>query len=55
MGSSRGDALRMNGVLQASKLMEVLVDAKVECGGCLRWFLFVGGTKGRSVEEVEEE
>lgn len=55
MGSSRGDALRMKGVLQASKLMEVLVDAKVEFGGCLRWVLFVKRTKSKSVEEAEEE
>lgn len=55
MGSSRGDASRVYGVLKASKLMEELVDVKVEVRGCLRWFLFMGGIKGSSVEEVEEE
>lgn len=52
MGSSRGDALRVYGVLQVYQLMEGLVDAKVEVRGCLRGFVCIGRITGNSVEEV---
>lgn len=42
MGSSRGDALRMYGVLQASKLMEGMVDVKVEVRGCFEMVYIYG-------------